>query len=305
MNPLKFAYKTLRALMPKEYWLLVLKFSGFVFRNVPDDEYLKRMYKFRMGRELDLDNPRTFTEKLQWLKLYDRRPEYTLMADKYAVKKLIADKIGSEYVIPLLGVWDKFDDINFDSLPRSFVLKCTHDSGSVIVVPDKTSFNRAHVRRLLTRGLNHDFFRLFREWVYKDIKPRIIAEEYLPDISAEYKFFCFSGEPKIVLVCKGKAHAAGRTNDFYDIGFTHIPLTGSYPNSPEHDSKPSEYDEMLSLARKLSAGIPQVRIDTFLAGGKVYIGEMTFYHEAGLCHFKPEIYDEQFGAFITLPEKRG
>ena len=302
MNPFTFAFKAARALLLPSYRFRALAARGF-YKSMPDEEYLKRMYSVR-GRKLDLENPKTFTEKLQWLKLYDRRPEYTALADKYEAKRIIADIIGTQYVIPTLGVWDNFNDIDFSSLPSQFVLKCTHDSGSVIVVPDKNSMNMKKARRILTRGLKRNFYYHHREWAYKDIKPRIIAEEYLADISAEYKIFCFDGKPGLILVCKGKAHAEGRTNDYYDMNFKHIPVSVSYPNSQTPQEKPSQLDEMLSIARKLSADIPQVRVDMFLAEGRVYIGEMTFYHEAGTTIFKPEVYDEKFGELITLPEKR-
>ncbi len=226
------------------------------------------------------------------------------MADKYEAKKIIAGIVGSRYVIPSLGVWDSFDEIDFDSLPEKFVLKCTHDSGSVIVVPEKSKLNMKKARKILCKGLGRNYYSMFREWPYKDIQPRIFAEQYLSGIQAEYKIFCFNDEPGLILVCKGKAHGEGRTNDYYDISFRHIPVIDGYPNTPEPDEKPAELGEMLEVAQKLSAGIPQVRIDLYLAGGKVYTGEITFYHNAGHSRFKPEIYDEKFGDLITLPEKR-
>ncbi len=303
MNPAIFAYKAIRALISPSRRFIALAHRGF-YDSMPDEKYIKRMYKCSIGRELDLQNPKTFTEKLNWLKLYDHRPEYTLMADKYESKKIIAEIVGSRYVIPTLVVWESFDEIDFDSLPEQFVLKCTHDSGSVIIVQDKSRLNIKKACRILQKGLGRNYYSEFREWPYKDIKPRIMAEQYLSDIQAEYKIFCFDGEPGLILVCKGKAHGEGRTNDYYDMSFKHIPVRAEYPNAPTPDEKPVELDEMLEVARKLSAGIPQVRIDFYLAGGKVYTGEITFYHEAGNTKFKPEIYDEKFGELITLPEKR-
>ena len=306
-NLFVFVYKVICALISPNRRFAALGTRGF-YASMPDEEYLKRMYRCQMGRELDLSNPVRFTEKLQWLKLYDRRPEYTLMADKYEAKKIIAERAGEEYVIPTLGVYDSFGEIDFASLPDSFVLKCTHDSGSVIVVADKSKFNMRSAEKILSNGLKRNYYLPAREWIYKDIKPRIIAEQYLETLASqsitEYKIFCFDGKPGLILVCKGKAHATGRTNDFYDLDFNHIPVTGSNPNSPVPDTKPDEYDEMLEVARKLSVGIPQVRIDLYLADGRIYVGEITLCNDAGYTHFKPEIYDEKFGAMIHLPERR-
>mgnify|MGYP002623898037 CR=1 FL=1 len=303
MNPIKFVYHAVRALVFPKYRFLALAHRGF-YDNMPDEEYLKRMYEAAMGRKLDLDNPKTFNEKLQWLKLYDRRSEYTALVDKYEAKSIIAGMVGSEYVIPNLGVWDSFDDIDFDALPSSFVLKCNNDSGSVIVVQDKSRINKTSARRIITSGLKTNYYLPGREWVYKNIKPRVLAEEYLPGKLVEYKIFCFDGKPGIILVCKGKAHALGRTNDYYDIDFRHLPVTANYPNSTEPQERPAQLDEILRLAEKLSAGIPHVRVDTYLVDGRVYVGEMTFYHNSGYTKFTPESWDEKFGEFITLPEKR-
>ena len=302
-----FVYKVIRALILPNRRFIALGHRGF-YNAMPDEEYLRRMYRCQMGRELDLSNPVRFTEKLQWLKLYDRRPEYTLMADKYEAKKIIAERAGERYVIPTLGVWDTFSEIDFDTLPDKFVLKCNHDSGSVIVVQDKAKFRKRSAEKILSRGLRRNYYWPSREWGYKGIKPRIIAEQYLETLEGrsltEYKIFCFDGQPGLILVCKGKAHSGGRTNDFYDLDFNHIPVTGYYPNSQTRDTKPAQYDEMLEVARKLSTGIPQVRIDLYLADGRIYVGEFTFSHEGGFTNFKPEIYDEKFGAMIHLPERR-
>ena len=303
MNPVKFAFKALRAIFSPRRRFIALAVRGF-YDAMPDEEYLKRMYKAHFGRELNLQHPKTFTEKIQWLKLYDRRPEYTAFVDKYEAKRVITGIIGGRYVPQVLGVYSSFDEIDFDALPGKFVLKCTHDSGSVVTVPAKSTFNKAAARKLLERGLKRNFSRLFREYAYRDIKPRIIAESFIDGISAEYKIFCFDGKPGLILVCKGTAHAEGRTNDYYDMYFRHIPVSVDYPNSPEPEERPAQLDEMLEIAGRLSQGIPQVRVDFFLAEGKVYVGEMTFYHEAGYTHFTPESFDEEFGRLITLPEKR-
>lgn len=281
--------------------------SKGVFNNMPDREYLELLFRKTMGYSLNLDDPKTFNEKLQWLKLYDKKPEYTEMVDKYAAKDFFARIIGSQYIIPTIGVWDRFDDIDFDSLPTQFVLKTTHDSGGVVVCKDKSAFNINEARKKMYYCLGQNFFLRGREWPYKNVKPRIIAEEYLSAFDSigliEYKLFCFNGEPKLILVCKGTAHGSGRTNDFFDMEFNHLPLRVTYPNSDEAIEKPKEIDELLTIARRLSVGIPQVRVDTYVADGKVYIGEMTFFHDGGMCKFKPDTYDLEFGKYITLPEK--
>lgn len=272
--------------------------------DMPDEEYVKRQYKAIMGKELNLDNPRTFNEKLQWLKLHNRRPEYTTMVDKYAVKKYVADKIGEEYIIPTLGVWDSFDDIDFASLPKKFVLKTTHDSGGVIICKDKSKFNINDARTKIEDSLKRNFYITGREWPYKDVKPKIIAEAYLEnnDYSQliEYKIFCFNGEPQYVLVCKGEAHGGNRTNDLYDLEFNHIPLVLTYPNTKEFDSKPQQFDDILYCSRVVSKGIPQLRVDWYIVNNKPYFGEATFFHDCGYCIFKPEKWDEELGKLIDL-----
>ena len=172
-----------------------------LYNNVSDDEYLKKLYKFRMGKELDLNNPKTFNEKLQWLKIHNRNPLYTTMVDKYAVKKYIADKIGEKYLIPTLGVWDNVEEIDFDKLPKQFVLKCTHDSGGIVICKDKSVLDYDKAKKKLKKSLESHFFLKWREWPYKDVKPRIIAEKFMEDDNAnelvDYKVLCFNGEPKI------------------------------------------------------------------------------------------------------------
>ena len=308
MNPLKFAFKAAKMLVSPKYRFLTLFSRGF-YDSMPDDEYLKRMYKYQMGRELDLDNPQTLTEKLQWLKLYDRRPEYTVMADKYAVKKFVADKIGSEYVVPLLGVWDKFDDIDFDSLPEQFVLKATHDSGSFAVCRDKANFDVERARKILTAALSKNYS-WAREWVYKNIQPRIIAEKYIPSLgrpeSVEYKLTCFDGVAKLITICRGIAHSSfdARTNDHYDRDLNRLPFYVFYKNPQVPEKIPEQIHEIIALSEKLSAGIPQVRVDWYMDNGHIYFGEFTFYTWAGFMKFTPPEWDGIMGSWLTLPEKR-
>ena len=271
-----------------------------------DKSYLKCSYRAKFGKKLDLKNPKTYNEKLQWLKLYDRRPEYTRMVDKYESKEYVAEKIGEEYIIPTIRVWNNFDEIDFDTLPDQFVLKSTHDSGGVVVCTDKSRFNVEEARRKLTKALKTNYYLHGREWPYKDVKPRIIAEEYLSALGdaglVEYKLFCFNGEVKIVLVCKGAAHSNGRTNDFMDRDLNRIPVKSLNPISQPDPERPEELEKLIEIAEKLSEGIPQLRVDTYIVDGKIYVGEMTFFHNSGMCKFEPEEWDYKFGEWIKLPD---
>lgn len=276
------------------------------FDSLDDEIFLKRKYKAYVGRELNLDNPQTFNEKLQWLKLYDRKPEYTMMVDKYAVRNYIADTIGEEYLIPLLGVWEDPDEIDFDKLPDKFVLKCNHNSGlGMYICKNKSEMNIKEVKNNLKRGLQQDYYLSEREWPYKNVPRKIICEKYMQNNNDEcltdYKFFCFNGEPRLVLICKGDASKGERTNDFYDINFKHLPVILTYPNANEEFSKPNKFDEMLLIARKLSFQIPHLRVDLYVINGKIYFGETTFFHDAGLCKFNPPEWDKYLGDMLDLP----
>ena len=308
MNLFKYAYKAARVLLPRDFRVrLFTEFVGWRYASMPDDEYLKRMYRLRMGRDLDLDNPQTFTEKLQWLKLYDRRSEYTLMADKYAVKKIVADKIGSEYVITLLGVWDNPDDIDFSALPEQFVMKCNHDSGlSLSICRDKSHFDFKNAKLRARRAMKKNNYLHSREWPYKNIKPLVIAEEYMQDSSSPnltvYKFFTFNGEPKIIQVIQDDK-TSYESIDYFDTDWKRLDLRQNYPNSKTPLSRPECLSEMLELAAKLSAGIPHVRVDLYQVNGRVYFSEYTFFSDAGMVGFQPPEWDEILGSWLTLPAK--
>lgn len=279
---------------------------GKVGQKMPDKIYLEKVYKLRMGRKLNLDNPQTYNEKLQWLKLYDRKPEYTKMVDKYAVKDYVAKKIGAEHIIKTLGVWDKFDDIDFTTLPNQFVLKTTHDSGGVVICKDKNVLNMKEARKRIEWSLNRKYYYIWREWPYKDVKPRIIAEEYMVDESGyelkDYKFFCFNGKVKALFVAKDRTKVNEETKfDFFDENFNHLPFTNGHPNSEPPYFKPENFEKMKELAEKLSIGIPHVRVDFYNINGKIYFGELTFSHWSGLTPFNPEEWDYEFGSWIELP----
>ena len=273
---------------------------------IPDKVYLHLKYYFRMGKCLRLRNPQTFNEKIQWLKLYGRRPIDTILSDKYAVKNYISQAIGPQYVIPLLGVWDRFDDIDFERLPNQFVLKCTHDSGGIIICKDKKKVDVETIREKLNRSLKTDYFVFSREKAYKNIPRRIIAEQYMEDEKTkelrDYKFFCFNGIPKILFVASDRQVDNEETKfDFFDMNYSHLPFTNGHPNAKILPEKPQGFEEMKLLATKLSKGIPHVRVDFYDINGKVYFGEMTFSHWGGMTPFIPEEWDYKLGKWITLP----
>ena len=273
---------------------------------IPDSLFLRLRFKLKNGYRLDLKNPRTYNEKLQWLKLYDRNPEYTKMVDKYEAKRHVAGIIGEEHIIPTLGVWDRVEDIDFDALPNQFVLKCTHDSGGIVVCRDKATLNIQEAVGKLRKGLKTDFFNINREWPYKNVKRRIIAEEYKEDESgelADYKFFCFDGEPKILFVATDRLSAEETKFDFYDLEWNHLPVLCGHPNRECPSPKPSNLAEMIDVARKLSSGIPHVRVDLYNCNGRVYFGELTFFHWSGFKPFTPFEWNYTLGSWLNLPGK--
>ena len=273
---------------------------------LPDKMYIKRKYKKRMGKEVNLKKPVTYSEKIQWLKLYDRRPEYTIMADKYLAKDYVANIIGKEYIIPTLGVWERVEDIDFGSLPNQFVLKTTHDSGGVVICKDKQSFDEYNAKETLKKSLQCNYYLHSREWVYKNIKPRVIAEVFLEDRIKndliDYKFYCFDGVAKAMYIAQGRPN--NTRFDYFDIDCNHLPLKYGYDNSEYPIEKPAEYERMIEIAEALSKGIPHVRVDLFDVEGHIYFGEMTFADGSGMTPFEPDEWDKTFGDWIKLPKKR-
>jgi len=274
---------------------------------IPDSLFLRLKYRQKMGRSLHLRNPKTFNEKIQWLKIHDHNPEYIKMVDKYEVKKYVAEKIGKQYIIPTYGVWDRFEDIDFDSLPERFVLKCTHDSGGIVICNDKADLNIDEVREKLNNCLQSNYYWYGREWPYKNLKPRIIAEKYMSDKPdkdlIDYKFMCFNGEPQIVLVCSDRFGLVGLHEDFYDINWQHLSISRpDHPNSDNGFTKPLCFDEMLEIAKDLAKDIPFVRIDLYDVKGKPYFSEITFYPLSGWEAFIPDEWDYKLGLCLKLPE---
>lgn len=274
---------------------------------IPDKLYVNLMYFRHFHRFPNLKEPQTFNEKLQWLKLYDRRPEYTTMVDKYLAKEYVANIIGEEYIIPTIGVWNTIDEIDWDSLPNQFVLKWNHDSGSIVICKDKSKLDKGAAIEILRRNEHSSGYWYGREWPYKNVKPCIIAERYMEDEDGElkdFKFFSFDGETKAMFVATDRFNKEEDTKfDFYDTQFNHMPFTNGHPNATRQINKPQNFDLMIQLASKLSKGYPHIRVDFYEVNGKVYFGELTLYHWSGFVPFNPPLYDKMFGDWIKLPSK--
>lgn len=293
-------------LQPKRLvWFLLHKTA----RLWPDKLFLQVKFRLMMGRKLDLKNPVTFNEKLQWLKLYNRRPEYTMMVDKYAVKQYIANKIGEQYVIPTLGVWNSVESIEWDSLPNQFVLKTTHGGGGcgVVICKDKSTFDKEAAKIKLQKSLDSDIYVNYREWPYKGVPKRIIAERYMTNGGNEledYKIHNFNGKPKLILVCKNRFEKSPMVDDFYSTDWQLLDIRRpGHPNSSVPQEVPKELELMLSLAELLSKDIPFLRTDFYTIQGKVYFGELTFFPAAGMSKFDPEEWDEILGDWLLLSER--
>lgn len=275
----------------------------------PAKVYLNKRFKATFNRNINWKNPSTYNEKLQWLKVYYRDPLLTRLVDKYEVRQFIAEKIGSQYLIPLLGVWDRVEDIDFDKLPNQFVLKCTHDSGSVVICKDREKFDIKKAKDKLGRGLKRNFYYNHREWPYKNIKSRIIAEAYMEDESGyelkDYKFFAFNGKVKALFVAQDRLRIGEEVKfDFFDEEFNHLPIKHGHDNAAVPAAKPEKYEEMVRLAEVLAGNFPHVRVDFYNIKGRIYFGELTFYHHSGFVPFQPAEWDKIFGDWLILPQKR-
>ncbi len=287
---------------------IIYKLSSCRVIRLSEKKNLELLYEIYMGKKLDLDNPITFNEKLQWLKLYNRKNEYTIMVDKCDSKKYISDKIGSEYIIPTLGVYDNFDDIDFNILPKQFVIKCTHDSGCVFIVKDKNKMDIKNIEKKINKSLKINYFYMSREWPYKHVKPRIIIEKYMIDGDHDelfdYKFMCFNGKVQCTFVCSDRNSGSGLKIDSYDINWNKMDFTRNHPNANYLHSRPVNYDKMIELAEILAKDIPFVRVDFYDINGKIYFGEITFFPGGGITPFNPENYDKYFGDLIKLPNEK-
>lgn len=271
-----------------------------------DEKYLRIRYRLIMRRRLNLEEPQTFSEKLQWLKLHDHCREYTMMVDKYAVRQYIAELIGEKYLIPLLGAWDDPNDINFDALPERFVLKCTHNSGlGMYICRDRSSLDVSKVRRTLRQGLHQNYYLTGREWPYKDVPRKIIAEKYMVDESGtelkDYKINCFNGVPKYIQVMSGRSTGNYYLNHF-DLNWKPLRIPRKdHVESTQNIERPKHLDEMIEVAKKLSQGTQFVRIDLYHTPGQVYFGEITFFPLSGFLDYTDKTTDLEFGKLISLP----
>lgn len=275
---------------------------------LPDRMYLKILYWACIGKKLDLDAPQTFNEKLQWLKLYDRKPEYTMMVDKYEVKKYIADIIGEKYIIPTLGVWNSFDEIDFDALPQQFVLKCTHDSGGIVICKDKSELDISAARTKIENSLKKNYYKYGREWPYKNVKPRIIAEKYMDTSDGQqlvdYKIMCFNGKAKCLFICTDRYSDSGLKVTFFDRDWNKLPFERHYPSDHNHIIRPKNLELMFVLAEKISKEMKFVRIDFYEVHDRVFFGEITFFPGSGIEEFTPAEWDLKLGSWISLTKEK-
>lgn len=275
--------------------------------RMDDADYLRVLYRFRFGKDLNLNNPKTFNEKIQWLKLYDHRSLYHTVVDKYEVKKYVSDIIGENYIIPTLGVWDQFDEIDFEKLPERFVLKCTHDSGSFLAVDDKKKLDTCRAKKYFEKWLGQNYFYAGREWAYKDVKPRIIAEKFLEDDEKgdlmDYKIFCFHGHPKMIQVDYDRF--SDHKRNLYTTHWKYMEASLHYPTDQSHFiKKPERLEELLELAGKLSRDFLFVRTDFYCLKQGIYFGEMTMYPGDGQEMFQPAELDYKLGQLLDLTQAR-
>lgn len=296
--------KLVKVIVDKNFRTMVLGRRGF-YRTMPDDKYLKRVFQSLTGRTLDLENPRTYNEKLQWLKINERRPEYTMMVDKYQVRNYIKQELGEEYLIPLLGVWDSPNEIDFDNLPDQFVLKCNHNSGKgMCICTNKNNLNIRRVKKNLEKGLNEDYYYTGREWPYKDVPKKIIAEKYMIDTDVgelkDYKFYCFNGEVKFVMINSDRNSDQPTKADYFDKNFNWLNFRWGYEHSCIRPEKPYDYEKMIEIAEKLSRNMKHVRIDLYSCSKKIYFGEITFFDGSGFDKIEPIEWDYKIGSWIQL-----
>ena len=273
---------------------------------IDDRSYLKIVYRVKMGKKLNLKNPQTFNEKLQWLKLNDRKNIYTTMVDKYEAKKYVKNIIGEQYIISTIGVYDKFDDIDFDKLPKQFVMKCTHDSGGLVICKDKAKLNIEEAKKKINKCLKRNFYYLGREWPYKNVKPRIIIEKYMEDESGyqlkDYKIFCFDGVPKLIMVDSDRF--ADHSRNVYDEKWKKIDMNINFPSCDTEFEKPKCLKEMLEISKKLSEGTCFLRTDFYVINNKIYFGELTLFPGSGFQVITPISWQKKLGDLIVINEKK-
>ena len=288
-----------RFIVDSEYRFVVLGNLGF-FKKIPDDKYLKRRFKQITGMNLNLDNPQSFN-----VKIHERNPILTTLVDKAEVKKWVSDIIGEEYVIPTYGVFEKFEDIDFSRLPKQFVIKCTHDSGSSIICLDKDKLNLRNTRKRINKCLKKNTYWASREWAYKDVRPRIIIEKCIGDLAEsdiiDYKMMCFNGKVKCLFTCTDRHSEDGLKVTFFDCDWNVLPFERHYPKSKEEIKKPINFENLILLAEKIARDLVFARVDFYDIEGKIYFGEVTLYPGAGTEEFSPQEWDYKIGSMLELP----
>lgn len=305
--------KGFKYLMDPHYRFAVNVVMG-KYDNMSDEEFIKLKWKDFYSRGgiptvLDLDNPQTLCEKLQWLKLFYRKPELTMMVDKYQAKEYVRGIVGDEHIIPTIGVWDNVDDIEFDELPDRFVLKNTHDSGGLVICKDKNTFDVASAKKFFKKYLHRNYYKQSREWPYKNVKPRIIAEPFIEGLgnidSVEYKATCMNGRVAFVTICTGIAHDDfdKRWNDHFDPDFNKLDWYVNYKPAHKTPNKPKQWEELIKFYEKLCGNLPYVRVDSYIINGKIIFGEFTFFTWAGFMNFEPKEWDLKLGQMLELPKE--
>lgn len=306
MNLYRIARGAVKYVCDSNYRFLFNAAKG-KYDSMADEEYLKKMFRAKMGYELNLSNPRTFNEKMQWLKLYYRLPVFTTMVDKYAVREYIAETIGDQYSVPLICTWDNPDQIDIDSLPDEFVLKTTHGCGGMYICRDKSKFDLASAKKALNSTFYKNYFYYVREWPYKNVRPRVIAEQYMQDGTdvnlKVYKVLNFNGVPKMIQTIQNDK-TPNESIDYFDTDWNLLDLHQNYPNSAVPTQRPKTLEKMLELSAICSKGLPFLRTDWYEINGKVYFSEFTFYSDAGMEPFYPDKWDRILGDWISLPEKK-
>ena len=301
--------KIARLFFDKEYRFYTLDKHKFYY-FVPDKIYLKKKFKIIFKRDLDLNDPKTYNEKVQWLKLYNRNPFYTTLVDKHEVKKYISDVLGDEYVIPTLGIWDRFDDIDFDSLPERFALKCTHDSGSYVICKSKKDLDIPAAKKKIERSMKNNWYKVTREWPYKNVKPKIVAEKYVSisnnDDLTDYKLLCFNGEVKCEFTCTNRRSSSGLNVTFFDTNWERLPFERHYASDKQPISKPTKLSEMIHITENIAKDLQCifVRMDFYEINSRIYFGEVTLYPGSGMEEFRPEEWDLTLGNWIHLPSEK-
>lgn len=303
---MSFTFKKLLGVFKNPRKILLYMIGMGMFDFLSDKSYIKLEYRLNQKKKLNLDAPVSYSEKLQWIKLYDHNPLYTDVVDKYKVRDFVKERIGEEYLIPLLGVWDDPNEIDFDSLPDKFVLKCNHNSGKgMTICKDKSKADFDEIRSELKKGLNEDYFKVHREWPYKNVERKIICEKYMEDAETgelrDYKFFCFDGKPEILLLISERFSSETVKYDFFDMNGDPVDLFSVYKRTSDVIPKiPEDFELMKELSAELSKGFRHVRVDLYEANGKIYFGELTFFPTSGYNEMKPKKWENLLGSYINI-----